>query len=150
MAITSIVVAAGTKLYCDDGAGGSYAQVARVVTLNPPNMTAAEIDVTELDPYDGTTTLPTNPEFWQRFIAGWRNAGEAGFTLNMTQSNWQQMQVFYRRGTTVGWKIFLRNGTILPFSGFLKGLQMTAEKEGVITAVASIKLDGSVEFTTTT
>lgn len=144
---TSRVVAAGTKLFAMGGAEGSATQVAGVVSLGGPDATADSIDTTELDPYAGGT-IPTDPEFFKTFIAGWRDGGSMTLVCNFTEAGKVRMQLFFDKGYTVSWYFSLRNGTQIPFSGFVSALGQTQEKEGLVQMPISIKVSGKIGVTT--
>jgi hypothetical protein len=148
MAATDRVVAAGTRLFAKVNVESVYSQVAGVVSISGPDQTADSIDVTELDPYEGSTTLPANPEFHKLFTAGWRDNGSVTLLLNLTQANFIRLNTQYNQGTTGAFYIELRNGVQRPFNAFVTAVGQTSEKDGLIQLNVTFKITGKLGLTT--
>lgn len=147
MAKTGRLVAAGTKFFGNLTGTTPLAQIAGIVSLGGPSMTADNIDITELDPYEGTSTLPANPEFWKEFVAGWRDLGQVELTMNFTRAQWSTLLTYFRRGNTGDWEIRLRNGDVMAFSGHIPAVGSSFEKDGMIQNTITIKGTGALTFT---
>lgn len=140
------VLAAGTKLFAALHSG-TLDQLGGVVSIGGPNMSTESVDVTELDPYEGTSTLPANPEFFKEFVAGWRDTGAVEMTVNFTRATFANLLTWYRRGNDVDIEVRTRNGDVLAVVGHVTAVGFTREMNQLIQCPITIKVTGAPTFT---
>jgi hypothetical protein len=141
------VAAAGTKLFAVLHGTTPLAQIAGVVSLGGPSMQAESNDVTELDPYEGTSTLPASPEFFKEFMATWRDSGSTEFTCNFTRAGYALLLTWYRRGNDIDFVIQIPNGDQIAFTGHITALGHTFENAKLVQAPISVKVTGAPAYT---
>lgn len=145
---TERILAAGTRVFAQGGGESTPTQVAAVVSLGGPEQSAEQVDVTELDPYEGLSTQPSEPEFFKLFIAGWRDGGQVTLNCNFTQGSYARIKPWFDKGLTAAWYIQTRLGTQFPFNAFISGLAKTFEQGDLIKANLTLKISGKTGLTT--
>jgi len=145
---TERVLAAGTRIYAQGDGEGSAAQVAAIVSISGPEQSAEQVDLTELDPYEGLSTQPAQPEFFKLFLAGWRDAGQVTLSANFTQGSYARVKPWFDKGLNAAWYIQTRLGTQFPFTAFISGLAKTFEQGDLVKANITLKITGKTGLTT--
>lgn len=139
------VVAAGTKLKADFVGEGAASQLIGVESIGSLDGTADQIDLTELDPYEGEV-IPANPEFFKTYTAGWRDGGQIVFNCNMDDATYQRLEQAWRRGENADFSLELRNGASFTFTGFITALGVAFDKMALVTTPVTIKLTGKATY----
>lgn len=145
MAATDRFLAAGTKILVKDT---TFRIFAGIVNIPGPSMSTEDIDATELDPYQGSTTTPAAIEMVKQWLAGWTDLGEIAFEMNFTQQEWVFALAKQRARTELYFKINLRNGYSILLKGYIKGLSGDFQIGDLAKAPCTIKLN-DVQFAST-
>lgn len=127
------------------GNGGSpetFADVAEIIDITPPNMERDDIDVTNQQSTDG----------WKEFLPGWRDGGEVSFDCNWLPNDSTQDEISglvksFNTDTRQNFRVVLPGSVAtLAFSGFVKGVEpdLPLEEQGQISF--TVKVSGKVTF----
>lgn len=151
MAATDRVPAPGTKVRIKSG--GTWSDLLGVTGVPGQDITAGDIDATEIDPYaGGTTPLPSAMVFFKSFIQGWKDAGELPLELNLTQQQYAALLALVSVGTTnTGTMIAVHftNGYAFVCAGYVKSLgTAAAEGDNMVKSPVTFKLTGVPTFLT--
>jgi len=111
--------------------------IGEVTAITPPNLSANDIDMTNMSSADG----------YKEFIQGLRDGGEFSFEANFltgAPAGQEALLALFHAGTvSTTYKIqfpgSLANWT---FSGYVKNVSMTAPLDGKIGFAATIKITG--------
>jgi hypothetical protein len=130
------ITGTGTKFQREGTTQGQFEDIAQVVSIQPPEMEADDVEIEELDPVDG----------YKRFLQGLKDGGEVAVTLNFDPNNQGHTNLLadFDSGTTRNYKIVLPNNAgewTIP--GYVKGFKPSEIKAGeVIQAEVTIKVSG--------
>ena len=139
--MTSAVAGIGTTFQSGDGASPEiFTTVAEVLSFSGPELSAEEIDVTNLDSSGG----------FKETIAGLRDAGAVTLELNWHK---HASQVSIRdklaAGTSDNYRITWSDSpsTIADFAGVVTAFSMTTDPNAQITASVTVQITGQVTWT---
>ena len=95
----------------------AWTTIAEVTGITGPGMSRDMIDVTNLDSVQG----------YREFIAGFRNAGTVGLTMNFTRAGYDLMQVDFESDTVQNYEIVLSDpdATSIEFEGLVQELPLS-------------------------
>ena len=139
--MTSAVAGIGTTFQQGDGASPEvFTTVAEILSFSGPELSAEEIDVTNLDSSGG----------FKETIAGLRDAGAVTLELNWHK---HALQVTLRdklaAGSADNYKITFSDSpsTVADFSGVVTAFSMTTDPNAQITASVTVQISGQVVWT---
>jgi hypothetical protein len=143
---TDRIPAPGTKLRYKVLPSGSWTDYIGATGIPGPDMSAGDIDTTELDPYAGASTTPANDAYvlYKTFIQGWKDAGEIGVEGNFTQAQIADLLVQFNIGAGLRIAIHFRNGYAFVCTAYIKGLGTQApEGDTLVKMPVTFKLTGT-------
>jgi hypothetical protein len=136
--MTAAVLGLGTALQVSDGASPEvYTTIAEVLSLSGPELTAEDIEVTNLD-----STA-------KEYISGVPDGGSASFELNWISSAQQEtLRDDVEAGTARNYKIVFSTSpnTTASFNARCTEFSMTSDPNTQIRASATLKISGSVTW----
>lgn len=136
----------GTKMYRATTEDGTYTAFSEVNNISISGMSQETIDVTSLDSIGG----------YREFIKSFRDAGEATFTMNFTNSNYDIVKSDFESDNAYYYKIVLPDDSqsTFSFAAFTTNIPVTIAGDDKVTADVTLKITGQMTFyagsTTTT
>lgn len=146
MAVTDRFLSAGTKLLVKDT---TYRIFAGIINIPGPQITTEDIDATELDPYQNSTTTPAAIEMIKKWVAGWTDLGELTLECNFTAQEYIFALAKQIARTPCYFKINLRNGYTIGLYGYIKGLSADLQIGEQAKMPVTIKLTDGLIFAQT-
>jgi len=140
-------LSAGTKFLVKDT--GVYRILAGIVGIGGPEVTTDDVEATELDPYQDSTTTPAVLTLIKKYLAGWSDIGELNLELNMTSQEYSFTIAMQLARTTTQFKINLRNGWSILIQGYFKGTRTDLQLSELAKAPVTIKLTDAIYFAQT-
>jgi hypothetical protein len=136
--MTSAVLGLGTTLGVGSGASPQvYTTIAEVLSITGPNLTAEDVDVTNLD-----STA-------KEYISGVPDGGSVDFECNWTSST-QQQQVRddVEAGTTRYYEVAFSTSpnTVATFQARATSFAMSTDPNSQLRASVTLKITGSVSW----
>ncbi len=129
--------------------GGSWADLAGVISVGGPEDQTGVVDSTELNPYAGGTT-PNPIVLRKTFLPGWQDAGNAPMECHFSSQTYSQALAWKQVGTVALIRIDFRNGYSFVCSAFIESLGIgVAMGDETVKAPISFKLTGTPQFVTT-
>ena len=122
------------------GYGATPTNIANISSIQGPNPSAEQIDVTALDSSGG----------YREFLQSFKDGGEVQFSMFMdgTDAGLQYLWTTFNAGTTVDWTITLADGSTLEFDGYISAPPgVNASVGDALTCDCSIKVTGATSPT---
>lgn len=118
-----------------DGAG-SWAAIAKIMSIGGPSMSRDTYDTTALDTSGGYRT----------FIAGFRDPGSITLSMVFDRDGFDTMKTDFESDDLVNYEIVLpdEDNTSLEFEGLVTELPLTIPADDKITMEVTIKISGQV------
>ena len=134
--MSNAVAGKGTLFRRWNTVSAEWETIAEINTITGPGMTRDTIDVTSLDSTDG----------YREFIAGFRDPGTVGLSMNFTREEYEQMKTDFEDDNLKNYEIILPDAenTTLEFEGMVTELPLSIPPDDKITADVTIKISGSV------
>lgn len=116
-----------------------YVPLAEVTSITPPPMTRDIIDATHMDSPDG----------WREFIAGLKDGGELSLAINFVPGGATDLRLIEMQTESAPSPIKIRfpGGSEWGFDAFCTGYTPNVPVEDKMTAEATFKVTGAVDFT---
>lgn len=135
----------GAALAWDSAGGASYTAVGQVKDIQGPNITRADVDVTDHDSPDG----------YREYLPGLADGGTVTFIIGFDNANVEHTTNLLAnleddQCTMATWQLTLNvcNGTaVWTWSGYVNNYNPSAPVEGENTAALSIKVSGKPALT---
>jgi predicted secreted protein len=127
----------GTTFKRGNGASvETFTAIAEINSIDGPNMSREQIDVTSLDSTGG----------YREFIGSFRDGGSVSLDMNFTRDGFVDMQDDFESDSVVNYQIVLSDSgaTTLEFAGFVSDLSVSVTTDDKVTATVSIKVSGAV------
>ncbi len=127
----------------------TYTDFSSIISVKAPDLTKGDTDI---------TVLSSTGEA-KEYMAGWRESGEVGLTLQFLAAIMTTVMGFYQSNTNYYWKVScpLIAAETLPSRivsfGFLKSIslsEMKAGEDNVVSIPITIKCSGPVTYTAAT
>jgi predicted secreted protein len=120
-----------------DGPPETFTNVSEVVSFEPPDAQADDIEVTHFE----------SPGGYKEYIRGMLDAGEASFSINWDptgRATHAQIRTDKNSGLAHNYR-FVLPGSIetITFPAYVKGLKRNVEPNGAITADVTLKVTGA-------
>jgi hypothetical protein len=120
-------------------ASTTWTDIAEIIDITPPNIEADDIDASHM----------LSPNQMKEFLPGWGDGGEVELTVQYDKTRNAALYTLFRQPK--GFRIMFADapgpsGSKWGLDGYVKGLQNTVEREGVITADLKIKVTGTPVF----
>lgn len=118
--------------------GSVWAAVAEITSITGPSMSRDSIDVTSLDSTGG----------YREFIAGFRNPGTVGLSMNFTRASYELFKTDFESNTIQNYRIVLPDveNTSVEFMGLVTELPMTIPADDKVTCDVTIQLSGPIDM----
>lgn len=140
----------GTKVRLEFGNGADVASsttwtpIAKIVDISPPQITADDIDVSNMDSPGADEGKP-----FRQFDPGWADAGEVELTIQFEKN--QQETLFNLHRTPKGWRMMFPDaphpsGSRWMLDGYIRDFGNTVDREGIIQTTIVMKISGEPEF----
>ena len=136
--MTSAVLGLGTALQVSDAASPEvYTTIAEVLTISGPQLTAEDVEVTNMD-----STA-------KEYISGISDGGSINFELNwIAQTQQTTLRDDVEAGTARNYRVVFPTSpnTTASFNARCTEFSMTAEPNTQVRATANLKISGSVTW----
>ena len=111
-----------------------WENIAEINSITGPGMTRDTIDVTSLDSTGG----------YREFIAGFRDGGTVGLSMNMTRTTWDLMQTDFESDVLQNYEIVLSDveNTSIEFQGLVTEMPLSIPADDKVTMDVTIKISG--------
>lgn len=116
--------------------GSAWVSIAEVKSISGPGMTRDTIDVTTLDSTGG----------YREFIAGFRNAGTVGLSMNFTRAGFDIMQADFESDELQNYEIVLSDAaaTSIEFEGLITEFPLSVGVGEAITMEVKIQISNAI------
>lgn len=115
-------------------ASTTWTEFAEITDIKPPEIEADDIETSHMQ----------SPEQFKEFIAGWADAGEVEVTCNFLKTNNAAVYALFRQNK--GFRMTFEDGSVWKFNGYIKKFANEVDREKIVTAVATVKVNGKPEF----
>ena len=126
----------GSKIQVNDGASASYADFENVTQITVPVQEQAEVESTHLE----------SANRFREYVVGLIDPGSCEFTSRFTDAEYDRLVDL--RGVSKSFKIIFPDTSSAVFSGFIRKTELEIQNENVIDMKTTIRVSGSVTFTT--
>jgi len=118
--------------------GSAWVSIAEVKSISGPGMTRETIDVTNLDSTGG----------YKEFIAGFRDAGDVGLSMNYTRAGFNIIQTDFEDDTLQNYQMVLSDtdSTSIEFEGLVVEMPLSVNVGEAIGMETKIKISGAPEI----
>ncbi len=110
-------------------------ELANVIDISSP-----QIDVEDID-----TSVMLSTSQYRTFIAGWKDGGEVGLTMQYAKAITNTLQS--RIGTDDTFVVEFSDGGKWTVTGYIKGFTEEIDIDGLVTSVVTVKISGVPVFT---
>lgn len=113
----------------------TWTKLAGVTEIGGLSFDADDVEVSNMD----------SPGQWKEFDPGWADAGEVEVTLQFQKA--QNTTLFGLFRVPKGFRVVFADGSKWELDGYIKGLGNEVEREGIVSATATLKISGEPTFT---